>query len=245
MIVMPSFAHSQHANNGVIAAFIVADIRPRAPQVTNRVHAPGDMVSQEDSHQTAPNEPGNGPAPATYAQTDGSRQKHSQERPEWEQSTHGSQHRASPKVAGITIEPVRHWSECPANMSVPESAKQPPKPFPVGIRRVGVAILIAVLVVQTMPSHPGKQWSLEGHRSKNSEDELDRPHSLERPMCKQSVESDCDSEHSESVHSSQQAYIKPSKSPSPNALENGGGDHSEEWNGHADERAKPSEDSPT
>ena len=107
---------------------------------------------------------------------------------------------------------------------------------------MGIAFVIAMLMVQAMSSNPGEQWSLEGHRSENPKNELDGCHSLEGPVCEQSVKSDRDPDHGEQIHSNQQAQIDPSESPTPK--EYGCSYYPDEWHGHANERAKPRENSP-
>ena len=55
--VVPALAQRQDAEHDVVAALVVAPVGPQAPQVADRVDAPGDVVDQEDAHQPAPDQP--------------------------------------------------------------------------------------------------------------------------------------------------------------------------------------------
>src|SRR5262249_57939691 len=48
VVVVPTLAHRQHPDDRVVPALVPAVVRPGAPQVADRVHAPGDVVPEED-----------------------------------------------------------------------------------------------------------------------------------------------------------------------------------------------------
>lgn len=56
MRVVPAFTHPEDAEQGIVPALIIAVIGLRTPYVADRVDAPGNMVNEKDSHQSAPDE---------------------------------------------------------------------------------------------------------------------------------------------------------------------------------------------
>ena len=56
VVVVPALAQRQDAEHDVVPALVVALVRPRSPQVADRVDAPGHVVDQENAHQAAPQE---------------------------------------------------------------------------------------------------------------------------------------------------------------------------------------------
>ena len=68
MVVMPAFAKGEDADKDVVTTLVSTSIRLRTPDVTDRVHAPGDVMDDHDPHQTAPDEPKEGTDPETLAE---------------------------------------------------------------------------------------------------------------------------------------------------------------------------------
>ena len=56
MVVVIALTQSYQRNKGVVSALISCFERARAPEVADRVHAPGRMVNEEDSQCAAPQE---------------------------------------------------------------------------------------------------------------------------------------------------------------------------------------------
>ena len=58
VVVVPAFAQRKYANDGVIAAVIVAFVRLLAPNVTHAVDAPRHVVLETDADDAAPEQAG-------------------------------------------------------------------------------------------------------------------------------------------------------------------------------------------
>ena len=68
VIVVPAFAERKHTHKDVIPTLVTTSVRLGTPDVTDRVHAPGDVMDDHDPHQTAPDEPKEGTDPETLAE---------------------------------------------------------------------------------------------------------------------------------------------------------------------------------
>ncbi len=86
MIVVPAFAECQNADNRIVPAVIMAVIGLRTPDVAYRIHAPGDMMLEEDSDESAPEEAGQCSEPAAAENAaQNRRDEQAQENPERKQ----------------------------------------------------------------------------------------------------------------------------------------------------------------
>ncbi len=56
VVVMPSLPETENPHQGVITALVTRLVIPAAPEMTNAVHAPSDMMNHEDADQSAPEE---------------------------------------------------------------------------------------------------------------------------------------------------------------------------------------------
>ena len=56
VIVVPALAHGEQPKDEVVPAFVAARIRSSAPQVAERIDAPGNMVNEEDANEPAPDQ---------------------------------------------------------------------------------------------------------------------------------------------------------------------------------------------
>jgi len=63
VIVVPSFAEPQYAADEIVLAFIVAVEGLPAPKVANGIDAPGQMMHEKKTHQSAPEETQQGSKP--------------------------------------------------------------------------------------------------------------------------------------------------------------------------------------
>ena len=64
VVVMPSFAQGQEAEYEVVSALIATGIGLASPQVTDGIDAPRDVMDEEDSHQSPPDQPQQGAHPS-------------------------------------------------------------------------------------------------------------------------------------------------------------------------------------
>src|SRR6187401_1772306 len=56
VVVVPALAEGEEGDDGVVAAVVAGAEGTRAPEVAHGVHAPGDVVHEEDADQAAPEE---------------------------------------------------------------------------------------------------------------------------------------------------------------------------------------------
>ena len=72
MVIMPSLTKTKNPHQGVITTLITRLVIPTAPEMTNAVHAPSDMMNHEDADQSSPEKaeqrprPGPGNAPGDH-----------------------------------------------------------------------------------------------------------------------------------------------------------------------------------
>ena len=174
VIVVPAFSKGKHAEHRVVPALVSDRKRPPSPQVTDGVDAPGHVVNQEDPDETAPDEPEESPHPtASKDRTQRCRHQESNQDPEREEAAHVSQEPAAAEILDVVGETGRVRLKQPAHVGVPQPAEETADPRTCVVRRMRVAIAIAVLVVTPVHCHPLQEGTLNSHRAENAEEELD------------------------------------------------------------------------
>ena len=111
--------------------------------------------------------------------------------------------------------------EEPAHMGMPEAAQQSKKTIALLVRRMGVFVRVAVLVVTPMHGDPFQERALDGHRAEDGQYKLDHPIGFEGPVGKQSMVADGDSHGRQRIHPQQQAAIDPMEAPAPKGNDDG------------------------
>src|SRR5258706_5073172 len=119
---MPSFAHSEYTEDHVISRFVVAAEGLGAPQVTDRVDAPGDVVDEEDARQPAPDEAeeGTGPTHGEQAAQDGGDQE-SDEHPDGKGVADPPQDPALHQVGNVVVDLGLILVEEPTDVRIPQA----------------------------------------------------------------------------------------------------------------------------
>lgn len=104
VIVMPSFPETENAHQEVVATLIARLVFTASPEMTDTVHAPGDMMNHEDPDQTAPEESQECPGPGVghYA-GDSGRKKKSQHDPYGKQAVNDHDTRIGEQVRGVAL----------------------------------------------------------------------------------------------------------------------------------------------
>ncbi len=152
-----------------------------------------------------------------------------------------AERRAAAEVAGVALQAVGHRGERPADVRQ-KPFSNPRRPVAVRVRRVRVAVVVTVLVVQAVQADPGDHRPLKAHGAADREEPLDRPVRLEGPVREQPVEADRDAEHGGQVHDDQQADVHPRDAPQD--AEHDRRHHPDDGECHADECADAREQPP-
>jgi hypothetical protein len=178
-----------------LTALVIASEGLRAPEVTDGIHAPGDVVDKEDADQPPPDQarpnthPGSGKQPAQHGWN-----QQTEPRPNWEQHADPTEQFALAQVLDIAAQVGRVRMEEPAHVCMPQSGQHPNDPSTVQMRRGRVAGLVAVRMMTTMQGNPIEERALNGHRTKDGEHEPYGSGRLKGSVSEQPVKSDRDAE---------------------------------------------------
>ena len=140
MIVVPSFAPAQHAEEEIVSTLVSAIEGPASPEMANRINAPRDVVDEEDSHQPAPDEAEQGIEPALGNDPrQGRGNQQAEYDPKRREPAHRLHHSVFAKIADVTREIRRVRREHPTHVGVPESLQEAKDAIAiVTMRRVGI-----------------------------------------------------------------------------------------------------------
>ena len=138
-----------------------------------------------------------------------------QGRPQREELARDAQQSALMKVFDIVRQVRRVRLKEPAHMGMPEAAQQSKKTIALLVRRMGVFVRVAVLVVTPMHGDPFQERAFDRHRAEDGQYKLDHPIGFKGPVGKQSVVADGDSDGRQHVHPQQQPAIDPMEAPAP------------------------------
>src|SRR6185295_5576223 len=148
----------------VVAAFIAALEWARAPDVADGVDAPCQVVNEEDAYHAAPERAQEHARPRHREQSSqrgGDEQ--ADEDPERKELARGPDHRILAQIADVADEAGRALVEDPADVGVPEAADDAEEAGSLGVRRMRIVVLIAVLMVATMDRGPLEDRAFSGH----------------------------------------------------------------------------------
>src|SRR5579871_5892149 len=94
---------------------------------------------EEDSDQTAPNQPSPDGAPTQHDHAAHNRWNHQAENdPQWKEAARNSERWALPEIGDVMFESRRVRLKKPANVGVPEALQQTKHPMSLMPRRMGV-----------------------------------------------------------------------------------------------------------
>lgn len=132
VIVVPSFAEREHPENEVVAAFVITlEIFP-APEMADRVHAPGDVMHQKHAHQSTPDKTQQSAPPAQRDQAaDESGDCQANDDPYRKQRVHRTDDAVLTQVPDIPEKSGRIGLEHPPDMCMPEAFDESNEPMPV------------------------------------------------------------------------------------------------------------------
>ena len=134
MIVMPAFAKGEDADKDVVTTLVSTSIGLRTPDVTDRVHAPGDVMDDHDPNQPTPDESEKSASPESLAdqnigQPAEDRGDHKADgNPEWKQSADGPNPSVADQVGNVAIQRLTGRIENPTDVSVPKPRPDASKP---------------------------------------------------------------------------------------------------------------------
>ena len=134
MVVMPALAKGEDADKDVIATLVSTSIGLRAPDVTDRVHAPSDVMDDHDPNQPTPDKSEKSTSPESFSnQNIGHPAKDRGDYkadgdPEWKQTADGPNPSVSDQVGNVAIQRLAGSIEDPTNVSVPEARQNASEP---------------------------------------------------------------------------------------------------------------------
>lgn len=191
VVVVPAFAEAEDAEDEVVGRVVVALERAAAPDVADRVDAPGDVVHHEDTDQAAPEEAHERAEERHGDQAaDDGRDDETEDGPEREQAAHLDDVAVAGHIGGIAVDVWVFAGQHPANVGVPEALDHAPDPLAVVVRRVRVVLGIGMLVVAAVRGDPIEDRALARHRARDAHDPLHPAGALERLVGEVAVEAD-------------------------------------------------------
>ena len=205
VVVVPAFAHGEDAEEEVVAALVGGVELAAAEGVADGVHGPGDVLVEEETDESAPDQTGESAEPSGVA--------HELGRPGADEGGEGKAGE-DPKPKGVVDENndgvLEHGPgvlldvglevvEDPADMGVPET-------FEGGMR---VTLIVRVGVVLGVGGGPVKGGPLHGHGTGNQEDRFQPRLSLEGLVGEHPVEAKGDPESTNGVHGEKEDQIHP------------------------------------
>ena len=135
-----------------------------APQVADRIDAPGDVVNQKNPGASTPEESEQSTRPAHGNQSaQQSWYEQADQHPQGKQAAQDAQHAILLKVGDVAINIGSVAIEDPAHMCVPQALEHSPEAAAMHVGRMGIVVLIRMLVVAAMLSNPLKKRTFHGH----------------------------------------------------------------------------------
>ena len=186
---------------------VVVGLEPAgAEEVADRVHAPRDVVHEEDADEPAPEQAAGG---ARERSGDGPAGQRGQGQAEQHQHREAA---VDEPHARILVEVLRVAAsaglslsrEQPARVCVPEAAHHTGRAVTVtDVRAVRIALLVSVRVMLAVVGDPAHDGSLHGHRAEDREDVLEGLRDLKRAMGEKAVEADGHADRGQHIHHGQ------------------------------------------
>jgi len=145
MIVVPALPESQHSHNPLVAAAIVGLELALAKGVADGIDAKANMVSEENTHEAAPQQTG----PAPNRKRDSERQDH----PEQEAAIHKDHERVLEQIAAVHLGVGEAVFEEPAKMRMKQSFS----------RTMGIALAIRQRMMPDVRGSKLNGWTCYCH----------------------------------------------------------------------------------
>src|SRR5690606_20318534 len=129
-----TFAETYDAKDRVVATLVVALEWFTPPDVTDRVDAPGDMMDEENPHESAPDESEQYACP-THGQkpTQDCWDQESKQNPKWEERTHPAYQSIFFEIRDITRQSRCVWFEEPSHVRVVHASDRAEEPAAVRV----------------------------------------------------------------------------------------------------------------
>ncbi len=240
MVIVPSLAKCQQCTHKIIPAFITRVIVMGAKQVAGGIDAPGGMMYEKQSDETAPEHASEKARPTLRPQPAKNAWKNnSSGDPPKIQLTQSQDHAVADQVWDKPEIRLMRMSEHPSDVRMPATFKNP---TPSSARKMGgmrIPFLVAVSVMLPVARTPKNDGALSGHASGDSQECFDGSHTLETSMSEKSVISKGDPQHGDSVHPQTKSKIKHGDPISKKPVD--GTQKNEKWsddrdNGHGSRR---------
>ena len=180
MVVVPPFAQSQHAKDGVVFAVVDILVRLFAPPVTDRIDAPRYMMLDKNANRSAPEKSEKCASPsANQPPTKECRNRESEEDPEKKQAIDTTQKSTLPEIFDVSRQVDGFRREEPTHVSVPESANHTPDGVSVCVGGVRITGFVTMLMMSAMDRQPVDQRTQERPPAHDGENDSDEPIRLE------------------------------------------------------------------
>ncbi len=182
MVVVPALAHTQQANDPLVMARVIG-LKFALPKcMTDRVHAPGDMVSQENAYQSTPEES----TPAANRKGD----KQREHNPEQECAAHKHDLPIFQQMFAIYFRGCLSVFKEPANVRVKKSLN----------RAMRITLFVRMGMVFYMRCCPLNCRPFQGHRSKHKKNEFNDWMRIEATMGQHPMIANGDSQGNQYIH---------------------------------------------
>ena len=138
VVVMPPLPETEKTHQGVVAALVTGLVVTASPEVTDAIHAPGDMVNHEDTDQTSPDESEHRPGPGPRDHTcDRRRNQQTEHHPERKEPVDGRDPRIGKQIGSVAclVGLVELIVKGPSHMGVKQSLRRAEETvIPAGMR---------------------------------------------------------------------------------------------------------------
>lgn len=210
VIVMPTLAEGREGDEPVIAALVGGIVGPCAEDMADGIDTPGDVVSEENPGEAAPDPALPEAVPGLSDETlDQSGQEQSEADPKKEEAVDDAQHRIFGEVGGGGGALVGVLGEDPADVGMPEPEEQGGGAGFAVVRGVRISGLVAILVVFPVSADPEEDGTLDGHGAEDCEQVADGFYGFETAVSKVAMVTESDAETGGEVEAQHEADSEP------------------------------------
>src|SRR4029077_4392487 len=205
VVVMPSLAIADDADEEVVPALFVGGIAAIAPEMRHRVDRPGDMPDQDSAQEHAPDQQARAELQRLHR---GAAQHELGREAAQEEHEPGEENNLDPAAVALEA-PVEAIAQDilgiavidakPRQILVLDQEPSHMAPEEAGQRAVGILLLIGVLMMPAMDRHPAGGGILQAADAQDREAMLEPFRAIEAAMGEQAVIAEVDAQGSEDI----------------------------------------------